>query len=359
MTIGERIKELRKKNNLTQEKMAAYLTVSFQAVSKWETGMACPDLSMIEPLTKLFHVSADELLGIGNPQSDTRREEIERQYDQTYETGDFAERQRICEQAVKEYPGDMRYLCNLAWVISNRSFEYSDQEKYVAEQEKAIKLFASVIHNCRDEYMRGEAISGITQLLSWRGRSDEAKTYAMMLPERTGFNRDAVWENCLTGDELIRFKQERIYSHLEGIIWDVSLMSDPCCSANTIKELLNVMLPDGNYIEFNLSLFYAKRRLVNHIMQTKEHPDPEQVTAILQEMAFIAKAYDTVAFEKPGIYRYTAPLFDHIETDTREWLGSKGSTISDDFKEFLSDPVFDPIRDHIGFQQIWSKLTAS
>ena len=38
MTIGERIKKYRKKNDLTQEKLADFLCVSYQAVSKWETG---------------------------------------------------------------------------------------------------------------------------------------------------------------------------------------------------------------------------------------------------------------------------------------------------------------------------------
>ena len=61
MNIGKKIKELRKKNDFTQEKLADYLCVSYQAVSKWETGISSPDLSLIAPLTKLFHVSADEL----------------------------------------------------------------------------------------------------------------------------------------------------------------------------------------------------------------------------------------------------------------------------------------------------------
>ncbi|NLC20063.1 MAG: helix-turn-helix transcriptional regulator [Clostridiales bacterium] len=37
--IGQKIKELRRKYDITQEKLADYLCVSYQAVSKWETGV--------------------------------------------------------------------------------------------------------------------------------------------------------------------------------------------------------------------------------------------------------------------------------------------------------------------------------
>ena len=40
MTIGEKIKELRKKANLTQEALAAALNISYQSVSKWESGIS-------------------------------------------------------------------------------------------------------------------------------------------------------------------------------------------------------------------------------------------------------------------------------------------------------------------------------
>ena len=62
--IGQRIKDLRKQNDLTQEKLADFLGVTYQSVSKWETGITMPDLGMIVPLARLLHVSTDELLGM-------------------------------------------------------------------------------------------------------------------------------------------------------------------------------------------------------------------------------------------------------------------------------------------------------
>ena len=64
MSIGEKIKDLRKKSGMTQSDLANCLCISYQAVSKWECGRTTPDISLIAPLTKIFNVSADELLGI-------------------------------------------------------------------------------------------------------------------------------------------------------------------------------------------------------------------------------------------------------------------------------------------------------
>ena len=66
MNLGEKIKELRKSKGITQEQLADMLVVSSQAVSKWETGVANPDLALIPDLAKMFEVSTDELLGVDN-----------------------------------------------------------------------------------------------------------------------------------------------------------------------------------------------------------------------------------------------------------------------------------------------------
>jgi transcriptional regulator with XRE-family HTH domain len=45
MSFGQRIRELRRKNNMTQEELAELLSISSQAVSRWETDAAMPDIS--------------------------------------------------------------------------------------------------------------------------------------------------------------------------------------------------------------------------------------------------------------------------------------------------------------------------
>lgn len=61
--LGENIRRLRIKNNMTQRELAWHLQVSVQAVSKWETAKGYPDLTLILPIAELFSVSLDELFG--------------------------------------------------------------------------------------------------------------------------------------------------------------------------------------------------------------------------------------------------------------------------------------------------------
>ena len=64
--IGNKISELRKKQNLTQKQLAKKLYVTDKAVSKWERGINLPDFALIEPLAKELNVNVIELLGLNN-----------------------------------------------------------------------------------------------------------------------------------------------------------------------------------------------------------------------------------------------------------------------------------------------------
>lgn len=69
--IGTLLFRLRKERNLTQREVAERLSVSPQAVSKWERGQGHPDVGMLPALSELFGVAADRLLAGELPREHT------------------------------------------------------------------------------------------------------------------------------------------------------------------------------------------------------------------------------------------------------------------------------------------------
>ena len=62
MNLSDNLKRIRKENNLSQEQLAEKLNVSRQSVSKWESGLAYPEMDKVIQLCKMFDLNIDELL---------------------------------------------------------------------------------------------------------------------------------------------------------------------------------------------------------------------------------------------------------------------------------------------------------
>jgi len=63
--IGDNIKKLRLENGFTQAQLAQELSVSTQAVSKWENNLSTPDIYLLTPLARCLGVTVDFLLQDG------------------------------------------------------------------------------------------------------------------------------------------------------------------------------------------------------------------------------------------------------------------------------------------------------
>jgi len=347
MTIGKKIKELRKKNDLTQEKLADYLCVSYQAVSKWETGVSSPDLSMIAPLAKLLHTSADELLGLNEPKPDKRRTELEAAYEDTWKTGDLVERHRIAETAVKEYPGEMKYLDWLAWITAMRSFEHEDQETYVAEQEKAIKIFGTIIENCTDDKIKNSAIQGITQYLQFRGRKEEALKYAELYPEDNSIRRDDILLYCLSGDERRRHLQKMLMDAIYTISWRLGLF-ETLQSRQIEETLLKLFFEDENYLDIHGLLATCLRSQAEYLVQDTRY---DEAVDTMERALHHAKEYDKIdAGDKT--HKYTTAMFDMLEHDAAKSIRSGTTTLTEDFYTWIENKRFDLLGENVKFQKL-------
>ena len=62
MEFNEKLQELRKQKNMTQDELAEHLYVSRTAISKWESGRGYPSIDSLKEIAKYFSVTIDELL---------------------------------------------------------------------------------------------------------------------------------------------------------------------------------------------------------------------------------------------------------------------------------------------------------
>lgn len=92
MILSEKIAEERKKNGWSQEELAEKLSVSRQAVSKWESASSVPDLQKLLRMAEIFEVSTDYLL-----KDEMGKEEVEKISD--YRTEDTVYRNVSMEEA--------------------------------------------------------------------------------------------------------------------------------------------------------------------------------------------------------------------------------------------------------------------
>jgi len=122
--LGKKIKELRKAKNISQEVLAQYLGISFQAVSKWENDTAMPDVAIIPVLASFFGVSTDELF-------DYNRLEVEQKIENIcieaakFRDSDPAKSEAILREGLKQFPGNDVILNNLLYTL--KSSERSEE----------------------------------------------------------------------------------------------------------------------------------------------------------------------------------------------------------------------------------------
>ena len=211
MTIGERIKSLRKKHGMTQERLAEYLSVSYQAVSKWECGLSCPDLSLIAPLTKLFRVSADELLGIAEADRDTARKKYNAAL-QKYRNGqDHGRSYWWAREATLAYPKDFCYLEWLAFAEYQLAFDelrsVQPSRAYFEEQmENSLRHYDMIVEECTDTDLYAKAVLGKIMVLRFSERIEEADWSAEFeYPDMQVSTADQALSLCEEGKALLNY----------------------------------------------------------------------------------------------------------------------------------------------------------
>ena len=345
--IGMKIKELRKKKDMTQEKLAEYLNVSFQAVSKWETGAASPDLSMIVPLARLLDVSTDELFGLVNGAEDERQEELRKIWEETWNSGDTEKRYEVSKLAVSEYPGNFDYLMWLAdaeafYAIHNCE-KHSDERK--EHFENAVKYYEKIIEDCSDTDVKNDAIYGIVMNLPSIGRREEAVIYAKQHPRS-----DELLMWCLVGEEREACRQRLIHRGMDRLVGWLEWGKRDLASIKAAEDIIKTIIPDGNYLYHNDTLMHNQIWQAMCLVRKKRFD--EAIDALKRSHQYAVAYMAVLEQAKKQPTPYTCPILNKLTFDANDMSVSGMTTLVEDFKEYLTWKQFDALRDREDFKAL-------
>ena len=174
ISLADKLKELRKSKNVSQEKLAEYLGVSYQAVSKWENGVTSPDILLLPDIARYYGITVDELLQVEKIDADKYFEDICINAERLFRDGKRAEIIPLWREAYKKLPNDIR----VKEMLMSTYFD-TDKVKY---QNEIIELGTEIYNANVDEggnsYYQGQAILQIACTYYANGNSEKADEWA-------------------------------------------------------------------------------------------------------------------------------------------------------------------------------------
>ncbi len=310
LKIGEKIKELRKAQDVTQEKLADYLNISYQAVSKWENGLALPDLSLIPALSNFFGVTSDYLLDISLDNKSEIIETVLKEARIYTHTGEITKSIAVIEEALQTYPNEHKLLSDL---IEYKVMVYEDNNQWLSDIEQKANL---ILRDCNVDKIRHSTIVNLAFAYSFCGMREKVLEIANLLPD-TAYSKRDLLSLSVPAKERAGYKSECILAHSESILCDILTISkhhyiwgnpeiaiDVCNKALSIIEILG---NEGYLLYFkaqayeDLSIAYAK-------LENKDK--------MFKAMEMVIKIYEEIEDELKGIgYKYTSPLFEGLIFD--------------------------------------------
>lgn len=211
INLGSTLRQLRKKKGITQETLAAALSVTPQAVSKWESGVSYPEMTMIPMIAGYFEVSLDTLFDYDLTRV---RNKIQSVLDEAWEYFfDDPERYiRTVKAALRDYPDNEALLCALldAYEHDLRNTGRTDH------LDEMIDLSYKIISESQDLERVCSVKDNLSAAYLKLGKYDKAKEVLQSLPRRALQRNDAMAFR-LSGQDKLKAAEEASRIHLQDL----------------------------------------------------------------------------------------------------------------------------------------------
>ena len=241
VNIGEKIRELRKRDGRKQEDLANALGVTAQAVSRWEANGGYPDMNMIPAIANYFHVTIDSLFGYNNDR-EMRIKEYQVKASQLLMTDqDMSQCISLMREALNEFPGENKLLVLLAAALNKQGWRHKGEDPNPFWDE-ATTLYEQLLPHEQ---------SSIVPLLSIYSQTGKVEKAVDLASKQPGINhcKEVLLANIADAKEGTRYRAEAVLNLLhelrvalgEAICWNDELKSS--------REALDILLTLRNLLE--------------------------------------------------------------------------------------------------------------
>ena len=344
LDLGQKIRELRRRDGRTQEALAEAIGVTSQAVSRWEANGGYPDMEMIPAIANYFHVSIDELFGYHEEREekiktilDNATKILTKQGFTMYQgslSDDVEECVNMLRAASEEFPNEPKILLKLAQALhmwgwnkyggkgrpadSTGIIEYdSDSNAKNVFWQEAIRVYEKLLKSNPSSEDREIAICQITPLYCRMGEYEKAKALAndqnaiiickeLLLPMAT------------VGEEKARYQSERIMALLSNLRFAISesVALRPAVSSSeygrqillSVIKLYETVFIDGRCGKWHWDIGQLYLTLAHY--ELDNDGSMEKVLNYFDKGFDHCKEYNRIYNE--GEYQYSAPLISAL-----------------------------------------------
>ncbi len=364
LKIGEKIKSLRKEQDITQEKLAAYLNISYQAVSKWEKGTALPDITLIPRIANFFQITADELLGMKDTEETEELKELLNIHNENLRFGKTYDNIVLSRKVLEKYPRNYQWMMNLAQSLCmyNDTEEHNKYSKEYDFQGEAIRLCERVLEDCTEESVRHRATQTLCIEYPKVGKKEQAIKLALDMPN-IFVCQEQLLAYIYEGEERIAVLQATLLKFLEQsaeFIW--WLTQDPLMG----KELTTAQKIECMETACNLLNFVFKEDIdtaghndmFKYMQLSKlwcEQGDADKAIETLLKAEKTARGFDRW-YNSSETIKYQSVLLDRCNLNPKSMGKNYGCRELDILRRELKVKQFDLIRNTEAFRQLLSRI---
>lgn len=346
------IQEKRKELGLTQEQVAEYLNVSIPAVSKWEKGTTCPDISLLSPLARFLKIDLNTLCCFHENMSQQEVALFCKEITTIVQTKGLTEGFETAKQKIHEYPHDETLLHCLTFQLDGLLTLSGLSSDELQPYDDMIITWYRQLAESKDDKISNSANYMIVSRLIRKGDYDKAQEVLDLMPDK-----EDIMNNL--ADKLML--QVIIYQH-QGK------------AEKAAKDLQNALLMAVNKVQVLLS------KMVDAELASGEIETAKSIAEKASQMTELFDLWECHSFLTPLQVAVTEKNTDEcirllqkmLATMLVPWdmssspLYHRMETPSSDLKQMLpailsemeQDPAYDFLRDREEFYELISKYKA-